>query len=231
MKKIAIYLILFLLCLEGCKSKKMVVDPEPEPAPGHYFPDFRMPPLNPSAKKEIEPKVFSDCINLRDVSFKLSKALESCGYERVAYHKVQNGFAMVTQLEIINSDGTSRPDNERWSQNGYIVGNDNNYIYNFFFPNPVYYRFFVFIISNINYSLSEGSIDRKYARDLLISGVNKLPYEIGKIKLKNDHYFDVLIYEFKKNENDSILKQSIPSSISGMNHLINSNIAKSLLIY
>jgi hypothetical protein len=52
---------------------------------------------------------------LADVADRLERALNEAKYPRWSYSSVQNGFALVSQMEQIKSDGTPSPEPARWS--------------------------------------------------------------------------------------------------------------------
>lgn len=247
MNKTNFYLYLFLIfLLLGCgqcnlsnrhevgekpsewEFKDTIPDLTSSPPPKD-FPEFPLPPPQPSATDKIPESYFKNCITLNDINTKLDHTLDRCGYVRKSYFYVPNGFALVTQIEQIDKDGTSKPENERWHDN-YGMGEFSleNYLTKLFFAKPGFYRCIVFIISDNYYIYSEDLTTRKQAEEWLISGTNKLPEEIGKISVNNKYLFDVLIYEFKKDETESEAKILIPSAITGRAHLRKSRILEEL---
>jgi hypothetical protein len=209
---------LFWVIIAGCAYSK-----------SKDIPEFRLPPPQPSATDDIAPSYFSNCKTLSDVNTKLTSALDKCGYVRKSFFYVPNGFALVTQLEKINEDGSVKPEGERWRLDNYRGEFSlKNYFRNLFNANPGFYRCIVFVITDSYYKYSENLATQGQAREWLISGVNKLPPEIGQIKTSPNYSYNVLIYQFKKNENDSATNIIIPSPITGRTHLIKSKIYEQL---
>jgi hypothetical protein len=202
----------------GCSTTKNISLPR-------NFPEFFLPPPQPSATDEISKSYFTDCKTINDINLKLSSALDKCGYLRKSYFYVANGFALVTQLEKINEDGSLKPENERWTIDEYNSHFSlRSYLRRLLYANPGFYRCIVFIITDSYYKYSENLATQKQTREWLISGTNRLPVEISKIVINDNYSFNVLIYEFKKNETETESNILIPSSITGRNHLINSKI-------
>ena len=52
---------------------------------------------------------------LGDVDSILSNVLHGNGYVEQSYYAVPDGFALVTKLDQINTDGTSKALSDRWS--------------------------------------------------------------------------------------------------------------------
>lgn len=189
------------------------------------IPVFPLPPPFPSATDEIPISFFSLCQTLGQVNDQLCYSLNKCGYLRRSYFYVPNGFALVTQLESINADGSSKY-NERWTTQS--KKNDSFSIYNYFsdllYAKPGFYRCIVFIITDKPYYYSDKETTNDQTIKWLNSGLNRLPEEIKKNHLNQNYTFNVLIYEFKKNETDLNLTLSTPSSHIGRKHLKKSNI-------
>ena len=55
------------------------------------------------------------------IASKLEAVLQQAGYSELSYYAVPEGFAILTRLEKINTDGSSLPEEERW-----LVGNTTN---------------------------------------------------------------------------------------------------------
>lgn len=185
------------------------------------LPKFPIPVPQPSAVEILPKAYFSNCKVLSDVNYKLINALNKCGYSGMSYYYVKNGFALVTQLEQINPDGTPKEDALRWAPLLLNSGEFSltNYIKGLFYAKPGYYRCIVFIISDINYKITGVSPTKEQSDSWLVNGLIKLPKKIGEMNLNENYSFDALIYEYKKLENDNTATIIIPSIIGGRNHL------------
>jgi hypothetical protein len=196
------------------------------------MPEFNLPPPQPSATDVLPGTYFTDCKYLKQINTKLLAALAGCGYSRRSYYHAPNGFALVTQLERINENGMPKQEKERWETDMSLasVFSLKSYFKSLFFSNQGYYRCIVFLITNANYTSSQTTATKKLANEWLKDGSNKLNTEIGDLPVTDDYSFDVLIYEFKKNENDNGMDCSIvlPSPITGRTHLKNTEFFKYL---
>ena len=172
---------------------------------------------------------FSNCKTLEDVDSRLSKALDNCGYARKSYFFVPNGFALVTQLERIDEDGTSKPERERWADEipptRFTIS---AYIYRLFHAVPGYYRTIVFLVSDEIHSFSKEKANKDQVETWLNAGTNVLPPDTRKLPINTNYSYEVLIYEFKKNETESEAKVLVPSNLSGRTHVTKSRILANL---
>lgn len=187
------------------------------------IPQFPFPPPKPSTQVALPKFVFKDCENLSDVNELLSEAILKCGYERRSYFSVPNGFALVTQLEQINPDGSPKIEDFRWS-----ITNAPNFDEGFslrkYFDilltaKPGHYRCFVFLITNKIYSLSEAEPSIEEVKNFIDEGLYDLPEAIGKIKVNDTFNYLTLVYEFKKKEHADTAYLTSPSKQTCTTHL------------
>jgi hypothetical protein len=178
---------LAILIISGCAYRKV------SSAPPDSFPKFALPPPTPSATDKLSKSYFKNCKTLHDVDSVLSYAMTNCGYVRRSYYYVPNGFAMVTQLEQINEDGTSKPDDVRWDTTNNIIYHHSSfslldYIYRLFHANPGFYRCMAFVITDTIYSYSPKVATKSLTSEWLSTGTNSLPYAYSKQQTINDSY-------------------------------------------
>jgi hypothetical protein len=243
MKKILIYLvtIAFLILLMKCgggsssesaaeeaseSAAEEASETAEEASDGIDIPDFPWPPPRPSAFVEIPKKFFSTCEYLYDVEYLLTDALDLCGYSERSYFSVPNGFAIVTRMEQINLDASSKMPPERWSVDPEVYSEFNlvSYLKAVFFANPGFFRVFTIIISDQPFHVSEESITEDEALDLLNDGLNTLPNELGSILRSDQTYCTVLIYEFEKPEDQDTSYVILPGRHIGYTHITKSAI-------
>ena len=161
--------------------------PPPQTAGPQEIPKFPWPPPRASATAEIPRRFFSsesgELLRLRDVKRALQAALESCGYFEKSYYSVPSGFAMVTRLEQINHDGTSKKPPDRWAVEVQRLRKFSlkAYLKALFSANPGYYRIIVFAVTTPFYQTEE-IVSRKEAMEWLWSGLNELPDSIGQLE-------------------------------------------------
>jgi hypothetical protein len=80
-------------------------------------PEFPWPPPIPSGTEDIPRELIEKTdgpTSMRDVDRRLTKALKENGYYESRYYHIPFGFALVTQLEKFNLDGSPMSDDERF---------------------------------------------------------------------------------------------------------------------
>ena len=116
------------------------------------IPAFPWPPPPASAETMIPRNWLSTtgAAQLADVADRLERALNEAKYPRWSYSSVPNGFALVSQMEQIKSDGTPSPEPARWSTDMPWVTNMTllEFIKALANAQPGYYRVIVFIVTN-----------------------------------------------------------------------------------
>lgn len=174
---------------------------------------------------------FANCATIGSVDKKLRQALIDCGYSQHSYYAVPGGFALVTQFESFNDDGTSKKGPARWSES--LKDNSDfslkNFLKNLVNAKKGFYRIFVFIFSDEIITSSSKKVGVNEARGWLESGANKIPKSLSDyVYNKEDYNMEAFVYEFKKNENDTLAYQVNPSRLSAQDHLNKSNILNKL---
>ncbi len=191
---------------------------------------FPWPPPDFSARMTMDKNLFGGAKNLFDVDKKLSSALVSSGYSEKAYYYVPNGFALVTRIEQINSDGEPLAPPARWSIKVKSMTKLSwaNYIKALFFSTVGHFRIIVFIVTDKPFAASGKKIKRSKAVDWLKAGLNSLPRQIGTKNFGSHYECTAVIYEFEKvNAADAILR--IPGQLAGDEHLKRSAILSALM--
>lgn len=187
-------------------------------------PEFELPPPQPSATYNFPSEFLSKYEVFGDLEAVLNNSLNQAAYARWSYYYVQNGFAVATQLEKIEEDGSPCVEAERWE-----VNSDNlseiqefsirDYITSLFKAEPGYYRCIVFVVTSDYFTYSTTPPSKDEALEWIDEGSNRLPKWLASQNLTSDHRLTALIYEFKKLENSESAKILIPSKQSGKNHL------------
>lgn len=116
---------------------------------GIRIPSFPWPPPAASADEVIPRATLEQGAipkSLGDVEARLASALRANGYVERSYYAVPDGFALVTRLEQIGSDGTSKPPPGRWSLSSRSASDFtlSDYVRALFTADPGYYRVIVF---------------------------------------------------------------------------------------
>jgi tetratricopeptide (TPR) repeat protein len=196
------------------------------------YPKFPWPPPKASATIVIPDNLIrksSDkLISLYDVNKKIVTSLNDCGYAEKSYFVIQDGagFAIVTRLEQINSDGSPKNNQIRWITKVKPMSNFSlsGYIEALFKGKIGYYRVFTFLVTDLPILQSGDDITREGIESLRSAGSNKLPCFTQNKSYSEQHRCTVLIYEFEKKESDSEVRIRIPGEISAKSHLKKSNI-------
>jgi len=198
------------------------------------IPEFPWPPPEASSTAVIPSQFLAysagEIVRLCDIDERLSAALEHCGYVEKSYYGVQDGFAVVTRLEQINSDGTPKEPPERWSM---AVGplrrfSLREYLRSLFSANAGYYRIIVFIITPHPFSQSEVRLSSGEIEAWLRGGLNVLPSSIGERVYTNEYNTTALIYEFEQSEVGAEPNLIVPGRLTAQTHLKKSELWNSL---
>jgi hypothetical protein len=198
------------------------------------IPSFPWPPPQASAT-DIVPRTLvlgpnAQAALLGDVNNRLVAALEASGYVGKSYYAVPDGFALVTQLEQINADGTSRPVPDRWAAS---VGTLHSfslseYLKALFTANVGHYRIIVIVLTPHPFSQSDAKVTREEALSWIPKGANQLPSSIAERAFTPDFACTALIYEFEELHAGDAATLVTPSNLSGRDHLMKSNVLSAL---
>jgi len=187
-------------------------------------PQFPWPPPRASASVRIPDEFVrkpSGETYLRDVSERLTQALNRAGYEEISWYAVPDGFALVSQFEQCDSDGTPLSGATRFLDKVFRppLRTPWDYIRKLILPEVGHFRVIVIIVSDHPFSQRNVRVSRDEALAWLSSGTNGLPQDTGDLRFTNAYLTTALIYEFEQASVDSgaILKQ--PSSLTGKMHL------------
>jgi len=187
---------------------------------------FPFPPPECHTAYEMPGRVFKNCENLGDVEQKISDALDTENYP-YRFLSVPNGFAVVTQMEQYNEDGSIIKDSgTRWvhypKQEAFSWSI--NYFNSLIFPRKGYLRIFVYIITSEVYSSTKEVVSKDQAASWHKRGVNKLPSQVANIPLSEDYTINLLLYEFEVPESNHVAEQNCPCKFPAKEHLKHSGL-------
>lgn len=192
------------------------------------YPTFRWPPPRASVVKEVPAellKVKEGPTLLKDVDRRISEALSSSGYFDSRYWAVPDGFALVTRMEQIESDGSPKQGLERWTLDIRPVRfNLRDYLKALFTGRPGYYRIIVFIVTCHDVVESDAKVTEKWAKAWLKRGLNKLPPPLGALQFSTHYACTALIYEFERYHEANRIEVRCPGQIPARNHLVKAGI-------
>jgi hypothetical protein len=195
------------------------------------IPEFPWPPPQASASQVVPSEVFvrAGPPSLGEIADQIGKALDSARYFERSFFAVPGGFAMVTRLEQINSDGTSKAESERWVTDLPSWGKFSlpEYLRALFTARPGYYRIIVFIVSPEPFAQTSNRISEEEAIAWLTEGANKLPVNLARLKFTDEYSCTALIYEFSKAQQQDP-KLNTPSALLGRVHLQQAHLWESL---
>jgi hypothetical protein len=186
------------------------------------MPEFPWPPPRASAS-DVIPRGLLVGNAAHPILSTVAQAIESAfaqtGYGEKSYYSVPGGFAMASQIEQINHDGSPKESFDRWSLQvpplrKFELG---PYLTALFTARPGYYRVIVFIVTSKAFSQRDVKITSEQSRAWVSSGSNKLSEEIGNQEYSSAHSCTALIYEFRQTGKHAELVD--PSQITGKTHL------------
>lgn len=194
------------------------------------LPYFPWPPPERFQRQTLSEQLKTNATTLGDVNARLRQALQANGYEQRSYFQTPGGFALVTQLEQFKADGSPKTGANRWKD--YPVQENFEgvwgYLKSLVMPMPGNFRIFVFVVTDQAYGQSSRRVGKSEAVGWLSNGLNRLPPKIAGAPLNDQHYLDVLVYEFEAQEGNRLCQQKWPGIISGQTHLQKTGLARSL---
>jgi hypothetical protein len=183
-------------------------------------PEFPWPPPKASASDMIPRELLVGNAAhpiLGTVAQAIESAFQEAGYGEKSYYSVPGGFAMASQIEQINQDGTPKDSIDRWSSETPRIRTLDAYLNALFTARPGYYRVIVFIVTSKAFPQRDLKVTSEESKLWVSSGLNKLPEEIGNQEYSSGHSCTALIYEFKQTGKHAQLMD--PSQITGKTHL------------
>jgi len=143
----------------------------------------------------------NDGDSLGDVHGRLEAALEKAGFSELGLMEVFGGFALVSRVERIHSDGSSFDPPHRWTK-GKIPLDENlclrEYLNRLFLEKPGQFRLFMFIVTTLDHlETSTDKLSEQRAREFFLSGAAHLPEDMQKMEFKGRKCYAV-VYHFEK---------------------------------
>ena len=210
-------------------AKARPADPNAPPAPQSELPLFPWPPPQASATEVIPRRLLeakAGSTRLRDVDERIVYALEQNGYYERSYYAVPEGFALVTKMEQIESDGTPKQEPQRWilTPQPLVKFSLTAYFAALVKGTPGYYRVIAFIVTPYAFAQSTKRVTLQEAEAWISPGSNRLPDSIGKLDFSREGYAcTALVYEFERAAEAEPSIQ-LPGRILGRTHLVKAGI-------
>jgi hypothetical protein len=204
----------------------------PSPTPYHnFFPEWPLPAA--SARVVLPGGLFANRRTYGDLNRPISFALFKNGYAEMGYYELRarKGFIVVTRVEQIESDGTSKKPPARWSARRWPLEDEwtlSWYFLRLFTAPPGYYRVIAFVVTDLPFAESNKRIDRDEADRWLRGGWNTLPRWTSETPLSPDTTCTVLIYEFEVTPKETVPRLLVPGRLDAETHLVKSGLLAGL---
>lgn len=180
---------------------------------------FPVPFPDPSTFYNIPASFFNGDKTFGDIDNKLQTALDGCRYDVKKYYYVPDGFAIVTQMERMNNDGSSTMPPGRWKYS--IAGDINDpisYIKSLFSAPSGDFRVFVFIVTDVDLSSNNQKITDEEVMGWLGNGFTALPQNIRQIPFDDRYHFTMLVYHYNKTGSGEDAIQVLNDPLTGRTH-------------
>lgn len=205
-------------------------------APSNSPPDLPMlpwPPPKPSSLISLPDEAKGDSNHLVDVYERISFALHQSGYGEQRVYGVpasgDEGFAIVTRLERFDKNGVPLDDDTRFLPPDLEDTSFNltEFIKRLFVAPQGYFRFAIFIITDLTYIPNAPEIDSEGAQTLLEEGVPRLPDSFEQVS-SSGYHVDVLIYEYLWDTQKDEAKPIAPGRLTAYQHLAGAGLDSTL---
>ncbi len=182
---------------------------------------FPFPPPDCYQNVELSRNAFYDCQTLGDLGKKISREFDK-KYYPYRFLSVPGGFAVVTQIEQYQADGSIFWDSRtRWTE--LPVGESFSFSLNYFkkmlYPQKAFLRILVVLVTKANFNSGQKLISKEAAKSWVSQGVNRLPKGVAAIPFDPDFAVDFLVYEFEVPETNHQPRQNCPCQLDARKHL------------
>jgi hypothetical protein len=164
---------------------------------------------------------------LKHADYTLRAGLIAAGYDELSYYSVPDGFALISRLEKIETDGSPKPEPGRWSQadkkSGFSLG---EYLSILFTAPAGRYRIIVFIVTPKPFAATGAKVSKAVAEEWVRSGSNQLPASLGGLPYLDQYVCTALIYEFEKNDSKDSATALVPGNLTAAMHLKNTGLGE-----
>lgn len=162
---------------------------------------FTWPPPRPTTRAVLERVMLGPSQGtLGQVADRLAVALRRVGYFERSFYAVPGGFAMATQLEQIEFDGTPKPVPLRWSSAlpPRRVFSIDDFVRALFTAPEGHYRVIVFVVSDRPFATAPDAPSQNEALGWIGGGLDRLPTPLAELRLRDSHACTALVYQFRK---------------------------------
>ncbi|MEP1032492.1 DUF2911 domain-containing protein [Ekhidna sp.] len=157
---------------------------------------------------------------LKDINEILLEALAEADYNNLSYFDKENDFVFVCPVEQFKEDGSPEDDPHRFNLtlkglSEFSLKEIIRYLFN---AKVGRYRILVFVISDDQLKFSSEKARYKQIMEYT-KGSNKISSEVESKPFTDDHYVNVLVYEFRKSKESEEAKFVNPGEIKAKIHL------------
>lgn len=182
---------------------------------------FPFPPPQCYQSAELQFNSFATAKTLGDVGKMITQAFEQKGYP-FRFMSVPDGFAIVTQLEQYQEDGSIQSNPlTRWQElpQAESFSLSLAYLKSLVFARKAHLRVFAVLVTPRSYPSNETHISKDDAKAWIRKGVNRLPKTIAEKPFSSSYSVDVLVYEFEVPETTFKPWQHCPCHLGAREHL------------
>ena len=191
--------------------------------PGKYY--FPIPAPRPSAALYVN-NFKPSLSTYKQVDNYLVNIFNGGGYNgRMHYYYVKSGFAITTNLEKIDADGSPASGEQRWNVS--VSGNGSFSMYqvfkSIFFDTESNFRIFALVVSPGKAAVQSGPSSLSAMTDLIKYSYPSLPADLNDVVL-SAKTLSILVYQYKQSDVGEVPVLEIKQPISLQKHLSNSGL-------
>ncbi len=190
------------------------------------MPNFPWPPPAGYHNRMLIKDLSIKAIDFDDVDERLQDILDRQGYSQRSYYQAPGGFAIATQMEQFEEDGSIKS-RGRWLD--YPFKSDFkgwlDYIQTFFMAPPGRFRVFVFVVTDKTYKQEGCKISNAEIKGMAYLGESQLPLGYSTTVVTPAHHLDVLIYEFEAPQSTKRCMEKCPAFLDVQTHLLQSGLS------
>jgi len=189
---------------------------------------FPWPAPKPSAYYKLPRNLLGSARNFGEVADGLELALNQAGYtENKFYSLKNNGFAVVTRIESIRSNGSCRPASQRWVVDSPSLFTLKDYLAALFGAHKGFYRVWAFAVTSLPEGFTGPAPTQQQIDELFSRGEVILPPPLRTLPFTSDYYCLALVYQFERKDVPPPLLR-VPSNLTGVQHLTAATILQHL---
>ncbi len=214
------------LSLDGMGNPKHMAMPSMmgnERPPGKYY--FPIPAPRPSAALYVN-NFKPGLSTYKQVDNYLVNIFNGGGYNgRMHYYYVKSGFAVTTNLEKINTDGSPASGAQRWNVS--VSGNGSFSMYqvfkSIFFDTESNFRIFALVVSPNKATVQSSASSLAAMSELIQYSYPSLPADLNDV-VPPTKTLSILVYQYKQSDVGEVPVLEIKKPITLLKHLSNSGL-------